>query len=91
MKLSEFCRIAVVKLGADGAWIGSNGDLLKICGEKVNVLDTTGAGDSWAGAFLYGVTQGKSLVECGNFANKIAALMVQNYGTNIELKADCFL
>lgn len=91
LKLSEFCRIAVVKLGADGAWIGSNGDLLKICGEKVNVLDTTGAGDSWAGAFLYGLTQGKSLVECGNFANKIAALMVQNYGTNIELKADCFL
>lgn len=91
LKLAEFCRIAVVKVGADGAWISNDGNLIKIDSEQVDVVDTTGAGDSWAGAFLYGLLAGKSLTESGSFANKIAALMVQNYGTNMELKADCFL
>jgi sugar/nucleoside kinase (ribokinase family) len=91
LKLAEFCRIAVVKVGADGAWISSEGNLIKIAGEQVDVVDTTGAGDSWAAAFLYGLLDGKSLSDSGKFAGKIASLMVQNYGTNMELKVDCFL
>ena len=44
--------------------------------ESVNVVNTIGAGDSHAGAFLAALAQGKTLKECAEFANSVAAKVV---------------
>jgi sugar/nucleoside kinase (ribokinase family) len=43
-------------------------------------VDTTGAGDAYAGGFLYGVVQGWGPRDCGNLASAVAALTVSQIG-----------
>lgn len=85
LALAEKCRIAVVKIGAGGAYVASNGEIFHSPGQKVSVIDTTGAGDSWAGTFLYCRLKNLSLQECASLANKVAAITVQSYGTEMDL------
>ena len=86
LKLAETCRIAAVKIGAEGSLIGNNQNLFHCPSEKVKVADTTGAGDNWAGAFLYRLMKGNSLCECAEFANKIAGITVQNFGAECSFE-----
>jgi sugar/nucleoside kinase (ribokinase family) len=48
------------------------------------VLDTTGAGDQFAAGFLYGLTRGKGLVECGRLGALAAAEVISHYGARPE-------
>ena len=86
LKLAEKCRIAAVKIGAEGSLIGNNQNLFHCPSEKVKIADTTGAGESWAGAFLYKLMNGNSLCECAEFANKIAGITVQNFGAECSFE-----
>ena len=47
--------------------------------EKVKAIDTTGAGDAFAGAYLYGLIQNWQFTRCAAFAHSIAAQVVQQY------------
>ena len=49
-------------------------------GNKVPVVDTVGAGDSFNGALAVAIMEGKSLEEAVNFANAMGALTVQKQG-----------
>ncbi len=80
---------AVVTLGAKGACVRTNTSFAEVGTEKCTVVDTTGAGDSFWGGFLYRLVQsgkrpGKlSGVEAADFvafANAVAALCVQKRG-----------
>ncbi|MBQ9789675.1 MAG: adenosine kinase [Lentisphaeria bacterium] len=83
--LAPKCRVAAIKDGANGSWVACGEEFLHSAACPVNVVDTTGAGDSWAGAFLFGLIEGKSLSDCADFANSIGALMVQTLGTDLDL------
>ena len=48
------------------------------------VVDTTGAGDQFAAAFLYGLTHGKSLADCGKLGCMAAAEVISHYGARPE-------
>ncbi len=48
------------------------------------VVDTTGAGDLFAAGFLYGLTRGKALVECGKLGGLAAAEIISHYGARPE-------
>ena len=48
------------------------------------VVDTTGAGDQFAAAFLYGLTHGKSLADCGKLGCLAAAEVISHYGARPE-------
>jgi sugar/nucleoside kinase (ribokinase family) len=48
------------------------------------VLDTTGAGDQFAAGFLYGLTHGKRLAECGKLGGLAAAEVISHYGARPE-------
>ena len=62
----------VVKLGADGCCV--NGELVK--GDWVVAVDTTGAGDAFAGAFLASLRNGLGMMEAARRANTVAGELV---------------
>jgi sugar/nucleoside kinase (ribokinase family) len=49
------------------------------------LLDTTGAGDQFAAGFLYGLTHGKSLPDCGKLGGLAAAEVISHYGARPEI------
>jgi sugar/nucleoside kinase (ribokinase family) len=79
-KLSE---IAVVKLGAEGCLIANGDKRFKVGANKVEAIDTTGAGDLWASGFIYGLTQGWELDKCATLGAKTGAAVVQVIGAVI--------
>ncbi|MFQ5982995.1 MAG: adenosine kinase [Woeseiaceae bacterium] len=48
------------------------------------VIDTTGAGDAYTAAFLYGWTSGKTLDECARLGTYVATSVIQQVGARIE-------
>ena len=49
-------------------------------------MDTTGAGDLYAGGFLFGMAKGKDLATCGNYASIAAAEIISHYGARPLVK-----
>lgn len=71
---------AVVTLGADGAVGRGPGGPQIIDGIEVEVVDTTGAGDVYHGAFAVALAEGKDLAECMHFAGAAASLSCRALG-----------
>ncbi|HXG64130.1 MAG TPA: sugar kinase [Blastocatellia bacterium] len=71
---------AVVKLGPQGAIGTREGEVARAPGFKVNTVDTTGAGDSFAAGFVHGFLEGKSLRECLEIGNACGALSTLQAG-----------
>ena len=83
-ELAGFGGIACVKIGKDGAWVAQGSALHRIAPIKVErVTDTTGAGDAWAGGFLYGHLRGMSLPGAGALGSALGAECVQHLGPAI--------
>ena len=88
--LLEHCQIAVVTDGANGAVIAQkveNNDIEihEVATPTVaKVIDTNGAGDNYAGAFLYALSKGHSLPECGRLASEVSAQVIQQFGPRLE-------
>ena len=73
--------IVAITRSADGSVIVNNNEVIKINPVLVDrVVDTTGAGDLYAGGFLFGMAKGKDLATCGNFASIAAAEIISHYG-----------
>jgi ribokinase len=72
----------VVTLGEVGAaFVDENGKVIRIPAPVVKPLDTTGAGDSFVGAFTYGLAFGLSVKEAVDLGCRCAALGVTRAGT----------
>lgn len=48
-----------------------------------NVINTNGAGDNFAGAFLHGLVQGYDLLTCGKLASEVAGQVIQQFGARL--------
>lgn len=70
----------ILKLGARGCVLFDAGAPLAIPGFRVPVVDTTGAGDCFAGGFLSGLHHGLTVRESARFANAVGALTIQKLG-----------
>lgn len=80
-EIAEYCDIAVVTLGKNGSQIISNGEKYQIAVvEPTKLVDTTGAGDAYAAGFLYGLSQGHSLADCGRMGSQSAARIIAHIG-----------
>ncbi len=75
-----------VTRGADGAWVCNGGDALHAPGFEVEAVDTNGAGDSFAGAYLFAVTHGYNTVQAARLATYISSRVVAKYGPRFERK-----
>ncbi len=76
----------VVKLGAEGSLVWDRGEVHRVPVTRVRAIDTTGAGDAYAGGFLYGVVQGWSAGACGALASEVGARTVTQIGANVTDK-----
>lgn len=81
--LRKRAPLVVYKLGARGSRIAEGSKVHEIATDKVQALDTTGAGDLWAAGFLYGLSQGQSLDKAGALGSKVAKEVVQVMGACI--------
>ncbi len=86
-ELRRIADTAVVTLGPRGAVIANGDGRVEIAPNKVKAVDTNGAGDMFAGAFLYGVTKGHSLEEAGNLASAAAARVITEFGPRLAPEA----
>lgn len=82
--LKPLAKTIVVTRGEHGALIFDGEHTHRIEAEPTKVIDTLGAGDVYAGAFLYGITHGKSYKQAGQFASKAAAMIVSQYGPRLS-------
>ncbi len=78
-------KIVAVKLGGDGCYVTDGHEQYLIEPFKVDVVDTTGAGDAFCAGFLYGLVNGKSLFECGRLGNLVASRCVMKMGARAGL------
>jgi sugar/nucleoside kinase (ribokinase family) len=69
-------RHVVIKLGPRGCWANGN----EIPGRRVEALDTTGAGDCFAGGFIAALERGLSIGDAARVANAVGALAVRRVG-----------
>ncbi len=79
--IANFCDISVVTLGKNGSRIMSNGDVTLVKAITPHqLIDTTGAGDSYAAGFLFGLTEKKPLAECGRLGSLAASEVISHMG-----------
>ena len=71
--------------GSKGVLVADKNNRYEIPPYKVNVVDTTGAGDSFTAGFLTGYLEGKNLEICGKLGNANAAILIQNIGARNKL------
>ncbi len=79
-------KIIIITMGSKGAHLYDQNQLIKVDGIKVNVIDSTGAGDMFNASFLASLIHGKSYGEALNYANQKAAQHTSIYGPKASLE-----
>jgi sugar/nucleoside kinase (ribokinase family) len=72
--------VVAITLGQDGCMLATPKELVHVPAFKVDVVDTTGAGDAFMGGLSYGLLQNWDLKRVGSFANACAALCCTKVG-----------
>jgi ribokinase len=75
--LAEWADVAVVTRGADGALACTSDSLVEVPGVSVDVVDTTGAGDLFAAAWVWGEANGLDIEDRLRWAVLYASLSVR--------------
>ncbi len=88
LKASNKALISICTQGRNGSTLCKEGKFIKSNAFKINVKDTTGAGDNFAAGFLHGYINNYSLSKCSELGNYCAAETVKVIGarpdTNIK-------
>lgn len=74
----------VITQGSNGAMIWDGDTFIDIEPYKVKAVDTNGAGDMFAGAFLYGITNGMTYATSGKLASLASSKVVSQYGPRLK-------
>lgn len=81
-------KLVAATLGADGVLARENGKFLYRPGYQVNCRDTTGAGDVFHGAFVFGLLEGWPSERTLDFSNAMAALSCEGLGARGGIRAE---
>ena len=76
-------RQFAITRGSKGALLFDGEALIEIDAHPVKAVDTNGAGDMFAGAFLYGLSQGWDFAKAGRLASRAAGEVVSDYGPRL--------
>ncbi len=85
-RIHEHAENVALTLGEKGSLVMHGGEAFPIEGVSVKARDTTGAGDMYAGALLYGITNGMSWRQAGHLASHAAARVVTQMGARLDTK-----
>lgn len=80
MLIDAGARWVAVKMGARGCYVTDGSEAFNIPAQKVDVVDTTGAGDAFNAGFIYAMLQGKDIKTCGLIGNTTAAMSITKRG-----------
>ena len=81
LKLSE---MIVITDGKEGSYIVSEFNTIKIDPYPVQAIDSVGAGDTFAGAFLYGINNGLTNEKAGKLASALSSKVVTKLGPRLN-------
>jgi sugar/nucleoside kinase (ribokinase family) len=84
-KMKDLAKSFVITLGKNGAMIWDGTMFIDIEPHSVTAIDSNGAGDMYAGAFLYGITNGMSHAGAGALASLASSKIVEQYGPRLTI------
>ena len=80
--LEHGAKAVIIKCGKRGCIYKSAAEAFEVPAyQGANVIDTTGAGDSFAAGFMYGLSKGLSPKECCRYGCAVASVVVEHMGT----------
>jgi len=79
-------KIVILKMGQRGCYIRTGEEVLTLPAYKVEVVDTTGAGDAFGAGFLVGFQKGWDMEKCGRLACACGGLCVTKVGTTDAIR-----
>ena len=85
-ELKKIAKTFVITRGAEGSLVFDSKTIIKIAPFVTTAIDTLGAGDMFAGAFLYALTQGKSYEDTGKLASLASSRIVAKFGPRFATK-----
>ncbi len=83
-ELKKDAKRFVITMGKNGAMIYDGDTFIDIEPYQVRAVDTNGAGDMFAGAFLYGITHGHGFAGSGKLASLASSKVVSQYGPRLK-------
>ena len=83
-QLKNYAKTFVITRGAGGSLSYDGTDLVQTAGVSANAVDTNGAGDMFAGAFLYAINAGHNYAWAAKLANAASARVISQFGPRIE-------
>lgn len=91
VELQKLCSTLVLTLGSKGAKIIKGDKRVDIAPVATTAVDTNGAGDMFAGAYLYGASHHFSDLQAGNLASEAASIIVSRFGTRLDTQEQQYL
>jgi sugar/nucleoside kinase (ribokinase family) len=83
--MGKLCRTAIVKNGKKGSFVCHEGQIFHIPAKtSAPVVDTTGAGDTYAAGYIYGLCTHHSVEESGMIASILAGEIIGQYGAQFS-------
>jgi sugar/nucleoside kinase (ribokinase family) len=86
-QLGRQVPLVVVTKGPEGCLVNHYGKIQRMAGYPVKEIDATGAGDSFAGAFLAQYVKDGDIIQAAKWGNAAGALNVQDIGSTKLVKA----
>jgi sugar/nucleoside kinase (ribokinase family) len=83
-ELRNSAKSFAITRGSKGALLFDGERFIEVETKEVSALDTTGAGDLFAGCFLYAISNDKSFKEAGMLACNAASELVTHYGARLR-------
>jgi sugar/nucleoside kinase (ribokinase family) len=84
--LKKIAKRFAITLGKNGAMIFDGETFVDIEPYEVDAVDTNGAGDMFAGAFLFAINHGHSYAEAGKIASLASSKVVSQFGARLDWK-----
>jgi sugar/nucleoside kinase (ribokinase family) len=81
--MGKLAKVVCLTRGAKGCLVLEGGLQTTVPAAQVKAIDTNGAGDMFAGAFLFAVTNGYSHADAARLANASAGTVVAQYGNRL--------
>ena len=86
-KIAALAKVVCLTRSAQGCLVIEGEQITTVAATPVKAIDSNGAGDMFAGAFLYAVTHGHSTAQAAALGNVAAAQVVSQYGCRLSQQA----